>query len=128
MRGQIFTIEEKTIFTFGGATSVDKAYRTEHISWWKEEEPSFIEYNEGLENLRNVNNKVDIIITHTCPSELIKVFDKYPILAHQSQINSFFDQINETVDFKRWYFGHFHDDINLGKYRMLYNDIEKIEV
>ena len=40
MRGQIFTIEGKTIFTFGGGTSIDKMFRKEHVSWWKEEIPS----------------------------------------------------------------------------------------
>lgn len=33
MRGQIFEIEGKTIFTFGGATSIDRVCRTEGRSW-----------------------------------------------------------------------------------------------
>ena len=42
MRGQVYEIEGKKIFTMGGATSVDRAYRTEYISWWKDE---FITYS-----------------------------------------------------------------------------------
>ena len=32
MRGQVFEIEGKTIFTFGGATSIDRDFRTEGMS------------------------------------------------------------------------------------------------
>lgn len=37
MRGQVFELEGNTIFTFGGATSVDKAFRVEGESWWAKE-------------------------------------------------------------------------------------------
>ncbi len=61
MRGQVFTINGKTFFTFGGAQSHDisdgiletddpriaewqydycKMFRINHISWWQEELPS----------------------------------------------------------------------------------------
>ena len=33
MRGQVFTIESKTFFTFGGAESIDKDTRAEGESW-----------------------------------------------------------------------------------------------
>ncbi len=128
MRGQVYTIDGITFFTFGGAKSTDKERRREFISWWKEEEPSYQEMNEGLDNLEKVGNKVDVILTHTCPSELIKVFDKYPILEYQGQINTYLDEINERVEFEKWYFGHHHADINLGKYRMLYQDVVKLEL
>ena len=39
MRGYVFTIDGKTIFTMGGAYSIDKYMRKEGYSWWKEELP-----------------------------------------------------------------------------------------
>ena len=62
MRGQIFTIENKTFFTMGGATSVDKYHRKENISWWPQEIPSYEEMGRGVDNLekmivQNVNFK-----------------------------------------------------------------------
>lgn len=128
MRGQVYTIDGITFFTFGGAKSSDIAYRKEGVSWWKEEIPSKEEFGEGLANLKKIDNKVDVIITHTCSSRLINVFDKYPILESQCEINSYFDEIEENVEFKKWYFGHHHADMNLGKYRMLYDDIVKLEL
>lgn len=40
MRGEIYLIEGKKIFTFGGAFSHDKMYRREGISWWEDELPT----------------------------------------------------------------------------------------
>ncbi len=37
MRGQVFEIESNKFFTFGGGNSIDKMYRAENYSWWKEE-------------------------------------------------------------------------------------------
>ena len=45
MRGQVFEIEGKKIFTMGGAHSTDKMYRTERVSWWAEEDPSKEEWS-----------------------------------------------------------------------------------
>ena len=71
MRGQIYELEDKKIFTFGGASSHDidggileldnpdfkkkkkewdkgwRPYRINHLSWWKEELPSEEEMEEG---------------------------------------------------------------------------------
>ena len=47
MRGQVFTIEGKKIFVFGGAESIDKEYRIPGVSWWPQEIPSFKEMETG---------------------------------------------------------------------------------
>ena len=124
MRGQIFTIENKTFFVFGGAASYDKEQRREGISWWAREEASYAEQNEGLDNLAEQNNQVDYILTHTCPSELIApMFHASP---NPTTTGNYLDHIARTVSFKHWYFGHWHMSKNFGKYTVLYNTIEKL--
>jgi predicted MPP superfamily phosphohydrolase len=39
-RGYVYNIDGKSIFTMGGATSIDKDTRKNRISWWEEEVPS----------------------------------------------------------------------------------------
>ena len=39
-RGEVYTIEGKTFFVFGGASSIDRMYRTPYVSWWPAELPS----------------------------------------------------------------------------------------
>src|SRR5574344_2040824 len=67
MRGQVYEIAGKHIFTFGGASSIDKHLRTEGISWWKEEEFNYREANTAYENLNKIGWEVDYVLTHSAP-------------------------------------------------------------
>ncbi|NFG98402.1 metallophosphoesterase [Clostridium sporogenes] len=130
MRGQVFNINGLKFWTMGGATSTDKENRQEHISWWKEEIPNQIEMNEGLDNLRKHNNEVDYILTHTCSSSILKDITK--IYGFQPKpedgINKYLQIIEEKVDFKHWYFGHFHEDIEIdAKHTLVFEKIIKIK-
>ena len=71
MRGQVFEIEGTKFFTFGGAYSIDKGYRTEGIDWFPEEIPSRNEYEEGWKNLEKAGFQVDYILSHTGPREVV---------------------------------------------------------
>ena len=71
MRGEIYTIEGKTFFTFGGGYSIDQPLRKENVSWRPQEMPSKQEYENGLTHLEKVNNQVDYILTHTAPDETV---------------------------------------------------------
>ena len=46
MRGQIYTIDGKTFFTFGGGYSCDIETRVEHRSWWQQELPTTQEWKK----------------------------------------------------------------------------------
>ena len=112
MRGQVYTIDGKKFFSMGGAYSRDKYMRYENLSWWKEELPNDAEYKEAISNLRENANKVDYIITHTAPREIIRRMGKYPDV-HDMELTGFFDWIMHEVEFKRWFFGHWHTDKNI---------------
>ena len=58
-RGEVYEIDGKTIFTFGGADSIDKHQRKNRIDWWKEEMPNYLEMNYGRDNLEEIDCKVD---------------------------------------------------------------------
>lgn len=128
-RGRIYTIENKTFFTFGGAMSIDKQCRIEGISWWSRELPSNAEFELGLKNLATVNNKVDYIITHDCPNKIaqeiyadVPAYEKFDAYC----LTKYFNKIAEEVQFKGWYFGHHHTDTDYGKdleFHAMYNDI-----
>ena len=126
MRGQVYSIENKKILTFGGGTSIDKYRREEHISWWKDELPTEEDLNEAKKNLRLCNNEVDYIITHSIDSKALN----NPMLFTQGlkckafQDNYILDWIEDNVKYKHWYFGHYHVDAKLSdKKTCLYNNI-----
>ncbi len=130
MRGQVFNIEGKTIFTFGGATSIDRNYRIEGLDWWEEELPTFEELDEGINNLAKYNNKVDYIITHSCSERALMypTLRLYASAKHQCPEVSMLSTIESIATFKCWYFGHFHIDAKFGnKYRALLHDVVKLK-
>ena len=127
MRGQVFEIDNKKIFTFGGGNSIDKQWRIEGRSWWKEEMPSKEEYEEGLLNLEKVGNKVDYIFTHTAPREICKRMVQ-KMYSGEEELQDYLQRISETVDFKKWYYGHWHFDVDIDKkYIGMYNRVKKEE-
>ena len=126
MRGQVFEIEGKTIFTFGGATSIDKDYRVEGESWWSQELPTYEELDEGVANIKRYGNRVDYIITHSCSERAFA----YPIIQNNATIKyhcpevQMLSYIEEIATFKHWFFGHFHLDAELGdRYTALLHNV-----
>lgn len=121
-RGQVFKIDGLSFFTFGGANSIDKSIRRTGLSWWPEEMPSDYEYEEGLRNLEKVNWKVDYILTHTCPEFVANQLVTY-IYPGEETLQRYLNRIVEEVEFKKWFFGHWHMDESVDNFRCLYNDI-----
>lgn len=129
MRGQVFTLENKTFFTFGGASSHDirhgvlepndprikqwrkdrtKLFRINRVSWWEKELPSDTEMQTGLDNLAKYNNQVDYIITHSPYTSLLRQMDGGSGLYQSDRLSDYLQTIKQTVDFKQWMFGHMH--------------------
>lgn len=129
MRGQVFTIEGHTFFTFGGATSVDRAMREEGVSWWRQELPTGEDIDRAIANLAPYQNKVDYVITHSCgeralmyPPLRMVTFGcgKYP----ENDTLSYFEDI---LDYGHWYFGHFHMDGDLNdRMTVLYQEVVQL--
>lgn len=125
IRGNIYNIENKDFFCFGGAESVDKLTRVPLKTWWEEELPNTKEIHHALYNLYKNKNKVDYIITHCSSKRIQKEICGY---YNNNILTGFFDVLEDSVDFKKWFFGHYHDDIKLdSKHELLYNNIVMIE-
>lgn len=150
MRGEVFTIQGKKFFAFGGASSHDisdgiidgaKAnwkekckeldrrgkymYRIKGISWWEQELPMQEEMDHGKEKLKENNMEVDYIISHCAPQEVASVFSMG--LYKSDVLTNYFNEILYSTKFTHWYFGHYHDDKTImGKFTMLYDNIERV--
>ena len=127
MRGQVYTIEGRTFFTLGGAESTDKGWRTEGFSWWAREMPSVEEYEEAVSNLEKLGGKVDYIITHCAPESTVCALDmKHMYYRSKNELTAFLDTIASSIEFRNWYFGHYHQDSDAGKYHMMYKRVIEI--
>lgn len=107
MRGEIYTIEGKTYFTFGGGESDDREFRVAGKSWWPEEMPSPDEMRHARENLAAHGNRVDCILTHV-PS--CKLDARLRPQTATDGVGLFLGGIEEDVSCTRWYFGSVHRD------------------
>ena len=146
MRGEIFDIDNKKIFAFGGARSHDiqdgilnldeeeKIYeyrkrgayfRIRDFSWWDLELPRNQEMENGIKNLEKVNYKVDYVISHCCPTSIQALINP---TYKRDILTDYLQQISEKCIFKKWYFGHYHDyrQVN-AQFTLLYEDILPLE-
>ena len=110
MRGQVFDIDGTTFFTFGGAYSIDKMYRTEGISWFPEELPNYEEYEEGWHNLESCGFKVDYILSHSGPREVVAAIGYVEMSDDEVELRQYLQRVADNTEFTAWYFGHFHED------------------
>lgn len=124
MRGQVFHINDKKIFTMGGASSYDRGARKEGETWWPQEMPSPAEYQIAIDNLSAVDWKVDYVVTHCAPNSIQRqIKPKY----EENELTCFFEKIKEKLDFEKWFFGHYHiDKIVDGRYFCLFETMRKI--
>ena len=132
MRGEVFIIEDKKFFTFGGASSHDiqdgildyndkdwrkKAkelnkqgkymYRIKDLSWWPEELPADKEMQYGFDRLRENDNIVDYIITHSpSTSELYLMGGKG--LYEPDILTNYLEEVKAATEYKKHLFGHMH--------------------
>lgn len=119
LRGEIMIINGLKFLCIGGAISIDKNYRILNKSYWIEEEITENDINNALLNLKKNNYKVDYVLTHCIDTlTLIKEFGYYP-----DSCTNKLNFIDKNVEYKYWYFDHYHIDKVIGKKRCFYDDI-----
>ena len=112
MRGEAYVIDGKKIFTFGGASSHDKEFRTEGKNWWTEELPSKDEMDRAIESLERINWQANMVITHCAPTSIQKIIDAS---YEENILTEFLDSIKEKLKFDKWFFGHYHKDSRINE-------------
>lgn len=125
-RGNVFELEGKKLFAFGGAESHDKKYRTPGRSIWEEELPSKAEIARGRQALEAAGWKVDIVVTHSLPGNIQETMFagwEYGV----NRLTDFFDEVEEKLDFGMWFSGHYHHSMAFDeKHFLIYNNIVRL--
>ena len=148
MRGQLYEICGKKIFTMGGASSHDirdgilepddpnyerklrqlnaagALYRINHRSWWKEELPSEDEYRTAREALDKAGWDVDYIITHCAPTSIALMGSRHN---EADRLTDFLQEVRERAKYHYWLFGHYHDNKAIDeKHILLWEQIVRV--
>lgn len=124
--GEVYNIDGKSVLVIGGAYSVDKEYRIMYgYKWFKDEQLITKEMNNILDKVKGKH--FDIVLTHTCPYkyEPIEVFMKG---LDQSKVDKstehFLDEIEENIDYDKWYCGHYHTEKQIDKIEFMFGRIK----
>lgn len=156
-RGQVFEIEGKKFFTFGGASSHDVQggildiedsdytkkrvaaiklglpYRVKGISWWEQELPTEEEMQEGIKKLEEVNCKVDYVISHCLSSRAQDKLEShfgggFGKLYQEDVLTEYFDELENKLQYKHWWCGHYHVNMDVDeKHTILYEKIVPLQ-
>ena len=127
--GEIYDIDGKRTLVIGGAYSIDKYYRLmKGWRWFDTEQPSDEVKRYVFTQLDKAGWEVDVVLSHTAP---LKMEPRHLFMSgiDQSRVDKtteeFLDEISDKLDFKKWYFGHYHGEWKVDKYRLMFNDIEE---
>ena len=127
-RGCTFELCGKKFLCMGGADSVDRIRRINHISWWEEEKIT----QEDIDKVDKTQH-YDIILTHAAPQsivdshkwELCKLLYAENLINHDSEGK--LEEMMNGLSFDKWYFGHYHSDVVLDdKFTCLYTNFIEI--
>ena len=71
---------------------------------------------------------MDYVITHTAPRKFIDNLSVHSQGGDSCPVVGFLDELSCKIEYKNWYFGHFHIDKKISKsITCLYERIKKIE-
>ena len=126
--GDIYDLDGHKTIVIGGAYSVDKPYRLAYGRyWWPDEQPSQEIKDYVQKRLDGEEWKIDIVLSHTVPLKYEPVEAFLPGIDQSGVDKSteeWLDAIENRLDYKRWYCGHYHIEKQTDRIMMLHHTIE----
>lgn len=126
------------VLAFGGARSHDIRWRKEGRDWWPNELPGPADHERAKASLDACGWSVDHVLTHDCPTACKPFLLSPPSMYgdggdaerwSNDRLNGYLDEIAGRLDFRGWWFGHYHanaEGIADGRYNALYDRIVRI--
>lgn len=129
--GEVYDFDGKSVLVIGGAYSVDKDYRiANNLGLWDDEQPSEDTKNKVLDML-DKGLGVDIVLTHTCPYKYLP-YEVFLEGIDQSKVDQitekFLDVVEDKLNYKKWYCGHFHTNKIIDKMIFMFEDARMLSI
>ena len=129
--GEVYNFNNHKVLVIGGAYSVDKYFRLARgYNWYESEQPNDKTKNKVKKVLKDLDNKVDIILSHTCPYKYLPremFLDGIDQSTVDNSTEFFLDEIEESTDYNLWYCGHYHTDKEIDKIIFMFHKIEEFK-
>lgn len=122
--GEFYNINGLSCLVIGGAYSIDKPFRImQGYKWFESEQLTSSEKAKITNNLKKHNNKVDCILSHTCPKKY-EPTEWFMQGVNQAAVDKgmelWLDKVEERLNYSRWYCGHYHGDKHIDNVQFLY--------
>ena len=125
MRGEIYNIDGKTFFVFGGGFSLKKLTNSSPVNVWEQEMPSEEEYLNGLKNLAKYDYTVDYMLSHVAPKKM--AYEMWiPLLDQEIELNNYLEEVRKKTAYKKWFFGHHHKDRDGENWSAIYDRVLRL--
>lgn len=150
--GEIYTFEGKKYMVVGGAHSVDKLRCLEEdLPFWEDEMPDDKTKALVEKRLKEENNRIYGMMTHTCPLEYLptemfmstrqnasikrkiakkpkKKFQKVFKPDIDRSTEKWLGELEKKLDYEVWFCGHYHVDKQIDKVQMICSDIRPLHM
>lgn len=130
--GEIYRFGDYECIVIGGAYSVDKKFRLmTGRKWFANEQPSR-EIKAYVESkLESRDYKIGIVLSHTCPYKYEPTEVFLPGLDQRkvdTSTEEWLGKIEEKLEYKKWYCGHFHTIKTIDKLQFMFENIEEFGI
>ncbi len=129
MRGQVYEIEGKKLFTMGGGEDPEYDLHENDDPVTRKEIPTAQEMLTGVSNLEKHEYKVDYIISHEPPAKIrdfLRLSENKTLRV--TALGAYFDELSQQCEFSKWFFGSMHTDKFItDKYVALFRNIISTE-
>ena len=106
--------QKANFFWVAGAWSIDRDFRIEGVSWWRDEELSYDELGKAIDLYEQI--KPDFVLSHEAPSKAVAVLlhtqtGDYFAMKGNCQHSRTAQALQNMLDIhqpKEWVFGHYH--------------------
>lgn len=126
--GEVYSLNNKSVLVIGGAYSIDKKYRIKYgYCWYETEQPNAGIKKRVFEAIKNNNNDIDIVLSHTCPYKYMPR-EVFMSGVDQSKVDysteKFLDEVEKKLNYKKWYCGHYHTEKQINKIEFMFGRIK----
>lgn len=133
---KVYSICDRSIYVIGGACSTDisarlgfnndpKNQKKGRVCWW-EDEPV-------IQKLKDLPERVDIIISHTAPinfDPIVKRYPETPIWYYEEIVSErrYLSKVLEEVNADFWFYGHFHNHYSGSFSNLIWKGLDIMEL
>ena len=128
--GEVYDFDGLKCIVIGGAYSVDKEYRLlRGYKWFYNEQPSE-EIKQYVESqLEKYDNKIDVVLSHTCPIDYEPIEMFLPGIDQRkvdSSTEEWLGEIEKKLEYRKWYCGHWHTSKKIDKMQFMFEDVASL--